>query len=81
MHLHGYSIWSEMVYNPLLFAYSRPNQRTALLEREFVNGAVWELQKGGYIEVAKETPCSVQPPISSHKWGRKEATSGEPETC
>ena len=41
--------------------YSRPNQRTALLEREFVNGAVSELQKGGYIEEAKELPVVCSP--------------------
>ena len=41
--------------------YSRPNQRTALLEREFVNGAVSELQNGGYIEEAKEPPVVCSP--------------------
>ena len=41
--------------------YSRPNQRTALLEREFVNGAVSDLQNGGYIEEAKEPPVVCSP--------------------
>eukprot|EP00731_Ephydatia_muelleri_P008337 Em0004g675a len=35
--------------------------RTALLEREFVNGAVSELQKGGYIEEAEEPPVVCSP--------------------
>eukprot|EP00731_Ephydatia_muelleri_P015005 Em0008g725a len=33
----------------------------ALLEREFVNGAVSELQNGGYIEEAKEPPVVCSP--------------------
>ena len=54
---NGYIIPFYLLPTP----YSRPNQRTALLEREFVNGSVWELQKGGYIEVAKETPVVCSP--------------------
>ena len=41
--------------------YSWPNQRTAMIEREFVNRAVGELQKGGYVEEAKDTPVVCCP--------------------
>ena len=36
--------------------YSRPNQHTARIEREFVDKAVYELLKGGYIERAESPP-------------------------
>ena len=41
--------------------YSRPNQKSVLVERDFVNGAVADLLAGGYIEVAPEVPHVCSP--------------------
>ena len=60
-------------------SYTRPNQKSALVERDFVNGAVADLLAGGYIEVAREVP-HVQSAIGDNQSvGGKEAGS-ESET-
>ena len=41
--------------------YFRPNQRTALIEREFVDKAVYELLKGGYTERTEASPVVCSP--------------------
>ena len=41
--------------------YTRPNQKSALIERDFVKGAVADLLAGGHIEVAQEAPHVCSP--------------------
>ena len=53
--------------------YTRPNQKSALIEREFVNGAVADLLAGGYIEIAQEVPhvCSPLSVITNQSGKRR----------
>ena len=52
--------------------YTRPNQKSALVERDFVNGAVADLLAGGYIEVAREVPHVCSPlSVITNQSGKK----------
>ena len=52
--------------------YTRTNQKSALIERDFVNGAVTDLLVGGYIEVAREVPHMCSPlSVKNNQSGEK----------
>ena len=54
--------------------YTRPNQKSALVKRDFVNGAVADLLAGGYIEVAREVPHVCSPlSVITNQSGKEEA--------
>ena len=64
MHRHGLDTVRNGYVLPFYLlptSYSRPNQSTALIEREFVDKAVYELLKGGYIERAEAPPVVCSP--------------------
>ena len=52
--------------------YTRPNQKSALIERDFFNGAVADLLAGGYIEIAREATHVCSPPSAiTNQSGKK----------
>ena len=68
VHLHLYVL---PFYNEPA-PYSCPNQKSGLVERDFVNGAVADLLAGGYIEVAPEVPQVCSPlSVITNQSGKK----------